>query len=116
MPSELWDFFWCNRQLLNHTFTFNHFLDQLYKKTWIVHCSKPTDDHKQNVDYLGRYVKRPAIAESKLKHYDGNEIAFNYLDHNTKTYRRFKLPVEEFIGRLVQHIPDINFRMIRYSC
>src|SRR3990167_583198 len=99
---------------LNHTFTFNQFLNKLYKKIWIVHCSKPTDDHKKNVEYLGRYVKRPAIAESKLKHYDGNEVAFNYLDHKTKTYRRFKLSVDEFIGRFIQHIPDVNFRMIRY--
>lgn len=99
---------------LNHAFTFNQFLDHLYKKAWIVHCSKPTDDHKQNVNYLGRYIKRPAIAESKLKHYDGNEIAFNYLDHNTNTYRKFKLTIDEFIGRFIQHIPDINFRMIRY--
>lgn len=99
---------------LNPTFTFNNFLNQLYKKIWIVHCSKPSDDHKKNVGYLGRYIKRPAIAESKLKHYDGNEVTFNYLDHNTKTYRNFKLTTEQFIGRFVQHIPDIGFRMIRY--
>ena len=99
---------------LHHAFTFNQFLDLLYKKYWIVHCSKPSIDHKQNVDYLGRYVKRPAIAESKLKHYDGNEVTFNYLDHNTKSYRKFKLSVEQFIGRFIQHIPDVNFRMIRY--
>jgi len=98
----------------DHSFTFNHFLDQLYKKIWIVHCSKPADDHKQNVDYLGRYIKRPAIAESKLKHYDGNEVTFKYLDHKTKTFRNFKLTAEQFIGRFVQHIPDIGFRMIRY--
>lgn len=99
---------------LNHAFTFNQFLDRLYKKTWIVHCSKPTDDHKQNVSYLGGYVKRPAIAESKLKHYNGNSISFSYLDHKTKTYRRFTLSVEQFIARFIQHIPDRNFRMIRY--
>lgn len=99
---------------LNHTFTFNNFLDNLYKKQWIVHCSKPSDDHKQNINYLGRYIKRPAIAESKLKHYDGNEVTFKYLDHKTKTYRSFKATTEEFIKRFVQHIPDIGFRMIRY--
>jgi hypothetical protein len=99
---------------LNHTFTFNHFLDKLYRKQWIVHCSKPSDDHKQNVSYLGRYIKRPPIAESKLKHYEGNEITFKYLDHTTKTYRNFKLTTEQFIARVVQHIPDIGFRMIRY--
>lgn len=99
---------------LNHTFTFNQFLDSLYKKTWIVHCSKPTQDHKLNISYFGRYVKRPAIAESKLKHYNGNTISFRYLDHTTKTYRQFKLTVEQFIARFIQHIPDLNFRMIRY--
>src|SRR5437762_1324998 len=102
------------QQQINHTFTFNQFLDLLYKKTWIVHCSKPTNDHKQNISYLGRYVKRPAIAESKLKHYNGNSITFSYLDHKTKTYRRFTLSIEQFIARFIQHIPDLNFRMIRY--
>jgi Putative transposase/Transposase zinc-binding domain len=99
---------------LHHAFTFHQFLDLLYKKHWIVHCSKPSTDHKQNVDYLGRYVKRPAIAESKLKHYDGHEVTFKYLDHNTKTYRKFTLTVDQFIARFIQHIPDVGFRMIRY--
>ena len=95
-------------------FTFNHFLNQLYKKYWIVHCAKPSDDPKYNIAYLGRYVKRPPIAESKLKHYDGHSVTFKYLDHTTKTYRQFSLTCEQFIGRFVQHIPDIGFRMIRY--
>ena len=99
---------------LHHAFTFNQFLDLLYKKHWIVHCSKPSTDHKQNIHYLGRYVKRPAIAESKLKHYDGHEVTFKYLDHNTKTYRKFTLTVDQFIARFIQHIPDAGFRMIRY--
>jgi hypothetical protein len=63
---------------------------------------------------LARYIKRPPIAESKLKHYDGNEVTFKYLDHNTKTYRRFKLTIDQFIARFIQHIPDPGFRMIRY--
>jgi hypothetical protein len=102
------------RKKLNPSFTFNDFLNILYKKVWIVHCSKPSSDHKQNVAYLARYIKRPPIAESKLRHYDGFEIAFKYRDHRTKTYRRLKLTTEQFIGRFIQHIPDIGFRMIRY--
>lgn len=102
------------RKLINHTNSFNHFLNFLYEKTWIVHCSKPSTDYKQNVNYLGRYIKRPAIAESKLKHYDGNAISFKYLDHNSNTYRNFKISVEQFIAKFIQHIPDIGFRMIRY--
>ena len=99
---------------LNPLFTFNHFLNKLYKKHWIVDCAKPSTDHKHNVTYLGGYVKRPPIAESKLRHYDGNEVTFNYLDHTTNTRKKMILTTEEFIGRFVQHIPDGNFRMIRY--
>lgn len=99
---------------LNHTFSFHQWLNQFYKKTWIVHCSKPTEDHQLTVNYLGRYIKRPAIAESKLKHYSDNTIAFQYLDHKTKTYRRLTLSIEQFIALFIQHIPDLNFKMIRY--
>jgi len=102
------------KKQLNTKTSFNKFLDQLYKKTWIVHCAKPTADHKQNIGYLSRYLKRPPIAESKLKHYNGSEIIFYYLDHSTKTFRKFILTTEQFIARFIQHIPDKNFRMIRY--
>jgi hypothetical protein len=51
---------------------------------------------------------------SKLKHYDGHSVMFNYLDHNTKTYRQFHCEGEEFIERLTQHIPEKHFRLIRY--
>jgi len=102
------------QQSLNHAFTFNHLLNALYKKYWVVHCSKPSKNHKKNVQYLGRYIKRPPIAESKLIHYTGTDIQFKFLDHKTKTYRRFKLSVEDFIKKFICHIPDVGFRMIRY--
>jgi hypothetical protein len=41
-------------------------------------------------------------------------VTFKHLDHTSKTYRQFKLTAEQFIGRLIQHIPDTDFRMIRY--
>ena len=102
------------QQQLNPLHTFNQFLDVLYQKTWIVDCQKPTHHYKKIIRYLGSYFKRPPIAESKLKHFDGYEVTFKYLDHVTNTYRNLKLSAEAFIARFVQHIPDSNFRMIRY--
>lgn len=101
------------RAQLNHL-SFNAFLDRLYKKTWIVHCAKPSNDYPSIVAYLGRYIKRPAIAESKLKHYDGNKVTFRHLDHTSDTWKNLTLSVEDFIGKFIQHIPDKGFRMIRY--
>lgn len=102
------------KQQLHQHFTFNQLLNQLYKKRWIIHCSKPSSEYKQILNYLARYIKRPAIAESKLKHYDGNNVTFKYLDRKNKTFRNLKLSVNQFIAKFIQHIPDIGFRMIRY--
>lgn len=99
---------------LNHTFTFNDFLNQQYQKYWHVHCAKPTNSPKQNIEYFARYVKRPAIAESRLVHYDGNNVIFKYLDHKAKTLKEKILSAEEFIAKFISHIPDVNFRIIRY--
>jgi len=93
---------------------FEAFLNNLYQKKWIVHCAKPDKNHKRTLKYLARYLKRPPIAEAKLRHYDGNTVRFAYLDHATKTYRQFKCSAEDFIARFIQHIPDIHFRLIRY--
>ena len=98
----------------NLTHTFENWLNKLYQKNWVVHCSKPDNNFQHNLNYLSRYIKRPPIAESKLKHYDGNEVTFQCLDHYTKSHRRFTLSVEQFIARFIQHIPDVGFRMIRY--
>ena len=79
-----------------------------------MHCAKPTNSHKKNVEYLEKYIKRPPIAESRLTHYDGNIVVFKYLDHKTKSLKEKVLSVKEFIGRFISHIHDIGFRMIRY--
>ena len=102
------------KEQLNSSFSFNKFLDRLYQKKWIVHCAKPSPNFKKNLSYLSRYIKRPAIAESKLREYYGNNVVFSYLDHVTKTFRNFTLTIEQFIARFVQHIPDKGVRMIRY--
>jgi len=80
----------------------------------MVFCQKASSNHYANVNYLGRYIKRPPIADSKLKHYDGNNVIFKYLDHKTNTYLESSFSVFDFIARLIHHILDVNFCMIRY--
>ncbi len=66
------------------------------------------------MNYLGRYLKRPPLAQSRLLHYDGQTVMFNYLNHTTGHHQIRTEQTEAFIARLVQHIPDKGFRMIRY--
>lgn len=39
---------------------------------WHVYMSKKTDGGKNTVKYLGRYLKKPPIAGSRLAHYAGS--------------------------------------------
>lgn len=93
---------------------FNRLLDQNYQKNWNVHASKPTKDHTKNVNYLARYLKRPPLADTRIEYYDGEVVTFNFLDHHTGKHDRKTVTVPEFIARLIQHIPDKHFRLIRY--
>ncbi len=68
---------------------------------------------KQISSYVGRYVRHPAIANSRLCGYDGKHVTFWYIDNEKKKHYK-TMPVFEFIKAIIQHIPDRNFKMIRY--
>lgn len=93
---------------------FNSWLNFLYNKNWVVFLQKSSSDHRLNVEYLGKYLKRPPIGETRIKNYDGKNVTFEYLDHYNETTEICSLPVFDFIARLISHIPDKNFRCIRY--
>ena len=97
-----------------HIKTSNQFLDQEYQKNWIVHLAKPTKSAWRTVSYLGRYLKRPPLPLSKLLHYDGKQVIFNFIDRNDNTKRKATMDIEVFLDKFTQHIPDKGFRMIRY--
>lgn len=94
--------------------SFNAWLNMHYQKKWVVHLAKPDSNHKKNVEYLGKYLKRPPIGETRLKNYDGENVTYEFLNHHDNTHQTKTLPVQEFIARLIRHIPDRYFRAIRY--
>ncbi|ENN8378916.1 transposase [Providencia rettgeri] len=55
--------------------------------------------------YLGRYLKRPPISASQLKHYSGGTMIHHYYDHHSQQYRRQILSQEEMLQRYVSNIP-----------
>jgi Putative transposase len=93
---------------------FNNWMSSLYEISWYVYLQKPSDDHKRNIEYLGRYIKRLPISETRIENYDGKQVKFKFLDHYNNTIDRITMPVIQFIASLVMHIPDRYFRMIRY--
>lgn len=104
-------------QYLKHIKTYSAFCSWtgiFYNKTWVVELGKQSKNMKHIIEYLGKYLKRPPISETRIKNYDGQFVTYEYLDHYTNTIEVMTLPVLDFIARLIMHIPDKNFRNIRY--
>lgn len=77
----------------------------------------PPSKYKSYVDlvkYVWRYVARPVMAESRIIDYDGTFITFRYQRHNDDLIIIKKVHAYEFIARLIVHIPDHNFKQIRF--
>ena len=80
-----------------------------------VYMSKKTAGGRNTARYLGRYLKKPPIAASRLAHYNGGEsLSFRNLDHKTGETATETLTQRELVARLKQHIPEKFFKMVRY--
>ena len=64
--------------------------------------------------YIGRYMRRPAIALHRIEGYDGQHVTFSYHDKTDGQKKQETVTVEEFISRIIRHIPDEQFKTIRH--
>lgn len=79
-----------------------------------VHAKTEIKSAKIAAKYVGRYVGRPAIAESRILDYDGKYVTYKYTRHEDNKVIIEKAHVYEFIKKIIIHIPEKNFKMIRY--
>lgn len=89
-----------------------------YKNGFYVNTKLEDDGYKFNsieelIRYLTRYCSRPAMAESRIINYDGNNVTFCYLDHTNEEYHEETNSAFEFITKLLRHLLPENFKSIR---
>ena len=83
-------------------------------KGFYVYAKTEIKSAKTAAKYVGRYVGRPAIAESRILKYDGKNVTYKYTRHEDNKVIVETVHVYEFIKRIIRHIPEKNFKMIRY--
>ena len=91
--------------------------NKLYKekdKGFYVHAKTEIKSARTAAKYVGRYVGRPAIAESRILKYDGENVIYKYTRHEDNKTIVEVVHVYEFIKKIIVHIPEKNFKMIRY--
>lgn len=112
LPSELKKMW----QIKHRVSDFYHLSQKLWDIIWYVYIGEKLDNAQYTARYIGRYAKRPCLSETKITNYDKikGTVTFTYKDKISQTDEQLTLTVEEFIIRIIRHIPEKNFRMIRY--
>jgi len=95
-----------NQRLIDYLF-------KRYPKGFYVRAKDTINNKKGMIRYIGRYIRHPAIAESRIMDYDGKSVSFYYLDDGgVKQY--VEMSVEKFISAVIGHIPEKQFKTIRH--
>jgi len=95
----------------------NQLIDSLfnrYLKGFYVHAKQRVTNPRRTARYIGRYVRHPAIAESRITHLDENAKTVTFWYQRNRVKETLTMPIMEFIDRLVRLIPDKNLKLVRY--
>lgn len=91
--------------------------NKLYKELeegFYVYGKGEVKNEKSAIQYVGRYTGRPAIAESRIIDYNGEEVTYYYERHEDGKRVEKTVDALEFIKKIMIHIPEKQFKMIRY--
>lgn len=93
------------------------FIDGLFKEHpegFYIYAKRRVKKPRRIANYIGRYLRHPAIAESRISDFnvEANMVTYWYEEDGVKKF--VTLHALEFIDRLVRLIPDKNLKLIRY--
>jgi Putative transposase/Transposase zinc-binding domain len=90
-------------------------INELYKKEWHIYAEEQYKYGHGVLKYLANYIKGGPIGNSRIKRYDGKTVVFSYKNSkNERKEEEMELSVEEFMRRLLQHVPEKGMQMTRY--
>ena len=86
----------------------------VWKKEWVVYCKPAVQGIDKILDYLGRYVHRIAITNSRILSIDGGKVMFRYQNCGDSQWKTMALPASEFIRRFLHHVLPKGTHKVRY--
>jgi hypothetical protein len=96
---------------------FRAFLRPLRRAEWVVYAKRPFAGPDQVLSYLARYTHRVAIANSRLRAFDGERVTVTWKDYRRTgrdRYRLMTLDAHELIRRFLLHVLPDGFHRIRH--
>lgn len=69
---------------------------------------------EDGIKYIVRYTGKPVMAESRIIKIENDHITYWYQDHATGKRVEVTEHIYSFIAKIIKHIPNENFKMVRY--
>lgn len=85
----------------------------VWRKDWGVHI-QPAGSGAAALKYLGRYVARTAITDSRLLALTDTSVTFRWKDRDRNRNETLTLPGVQFVQRYLNHVLPIGLRSVRY--
>ena len=89
-------------------------LSALRRHDWVVYAKTPMGGPAVVLDYLSRYTHRTAVGNERLLGIEGDAVRLRVRADESGGKRVVKIPGQEFIGRLLQHVLPSGFKRIRH--
>jgi Putative transposase/Transposase zinc-binding domain len=88
--------------------------EAVWTREWVVYCKPAVQGTDQGLRYLGRYVHRVALTNSRLLSIENGQVCFRYQTSPDHCWKTITLPALEFIRRFLQHVLPEGFHKVRY--
>jgi hypothetical protein len=86
---------------------------KVWRQPWVVHAQHAGTGDKV-LEYLGRYVFRIAISQSRLDSLHQGMVSFHYRDNRSQQIQQVSLTVEHFLERFLQHVLPKGLPKVRH--
>lgn len=83
------------------------------RRHWHVHV-KAFGDKTHFLKYAGRYVRRPPIAQRRIKSVRDGMVQFEYKNKKAKSVEIVTCTLKEFVSRWAKHIPERYSHLVRH--
>jgi hypothetical protein len=86
---------------------------RVWTTPWVVHAQHAGQGQRV-LEYLGRYVFRIAITNSRLEEVTDDHVTFRYRDNRTHVMRQVTITGVQFLERFLKHVLPRGCAKVRY--
>jgi hypothetical protein len=88
--------------------------ESVWTRGWVVYCKPTMQGAEPVLQYLGRYIHRIALTNSRILAIEDGHVCFRYQDAQDQRWKTMTLPALEFMRRFLQHVLPQGFHKVRY--